>query len=349
VEITVSDLAAFVGGQLLSGADGSKLIRGAASLSEAGEGDVTFFGNPKYLPQLRASQATAALVPSDFEEKVGALCIRCENPTQAFAKILERFAPPPVTHAPGVHPTAIIGRDVLIGEGASIQPYVVLEDGARIGANTVIGAHGYVGHGARVGNDTLLHARVTVGARCIVGDRVILHSGVVLGSDGFGFEFQNGRHVKIPQTGIVQIDDDVEIGANTCLDRARFGRTWVKAGTKIDNLVQIGHNVIIGPHCIICGQVGLSGSVKLGAYVTLAGQVGAAGHLEVADQVMVGGKGGINKSLPNKGIYMGNPAVDARQYREQVAHIHGLGKLKARVRALEQLLREAGKSLPPET
>jgi UDP-3-O-[3-hydroxymyristoyl] glucosamine N-acyltransferase len=346
--MTVSELAALVGGQLASGVDGSAKIHGAASLAEAGAGHVTFFASPKYLAQLRGSQATVVIVPLDFAETIATGCIRCENPTIAFAKILDRLAPPPIKFAPGIHPTAVVAADAEVASSASIQPYAVIEQGARIGANTVIGAYTYIGHEASVGEDSFLHPRVTVGERCIVGNRVVLHSGVVMGSDGFGFEFQNGRHIKIPQTGIVQIDDDVEIGANTCLDRARFGRTWVQTGTKIDNLVQIAHNVVIGAHCIVCGQVGISGSVKLGKYVTLAGQVGTAGHLEIGDGAIVGAQSGVSKSLESKGIYMGYPAIPAREWKELLAHTHGLAKLKARVRVLEQFLSEAGKSLPPE-
>jgi UDP-3-O-[3-hydroxymyristoyl] glucosamine N-acyltransferase len=347
--MTVSELAAFVGGQLAFKADGSLRIYGAASLSEAGPGHVTFYGNSKYLPQLRATQASAVLVPTDFEDAIGPICIRCENPSLAFAKLLERLAPPPLRFAPGIHSSAVVSPDAQIHPTASIQAHCVVESGARIGANTVVGAHGYIGHDAQVGDDCLLHPRVTILARCIVGSRVILHSGVVVGSDGFGFEFQQGKHVKIPQIGIVQIDDDVEIGANTCLDRARFGRTWIQHGTKIDNLVQVAHNVIIGTNCIVCGQVGLSGSVRIGNYVTLAGQVGAAGHLEIGDQATVGAQSGVTKSLPAKGIYLGRPAIPAREWKEELAHTRGIGKLKARIRALEQLLRENGKSLPPET
>ena len=347
--MTVSELAALVGGQLFSEADGSVRITGAASLAEAGDGHVTFFGNPKYLQQLRASQATAVLVPLDFAEGITPIVIRCENPTLAFSKVLERFAPAPIFYPPGIHATAVVAANAHIGPGASIGPYVVVESGARIGANAVICAHGYVGPEAQVGDDSFLHARVTVNARCLIGKRVILHSGVVVGSDGFGFEFQQGRHVKIPQTGIVQIDDDVEIGANTCLDRARFGRTWIQTGTKIDNLVQIAHNVVIGKHCIICGQVGVSGSVRVGNFVTLAGQVGTAGHLEIGDKAIVGAQSGVSKSLEPSGIYMGTPAVPAKEWKAVLAHTYGISKLKARVKALEQLLREAGKSFPPES
>jgi UDP-3-O-[3-hydroxymyristoyl] glucosamine N-acyltransferase len=347
VEFTVQELAALVGGQFASEADGAQKIRGAAAVADAGEGDVTFFGNAKYLPQLKASKATAALVPQDFADSIPALAIRVENPSLAFARLLEKFAPAPIRFAAGVHPTAVLGQGVVLGENVSIQPYVVIEDGAEIGADTVIGAHGYIGHHARIGDGCHLAPRVTVGARSIIGHRVILHSGVVVGSDGFGYEFSGGKHVKIPQTGIVQIDDDVEIGANATIDRARFGRTWIQQGTKIDNLVQIAHNVVIGKHCILCAQVGVSGSTRLGNYVTLAGQVGTVGHIEIGDQVIVGAQSGVSKNVPPKEVWFGYPARPMREAKEQLARIARLPKLAERLKRLEQLLGESGKSLPP--
>ena len=349
MQITVQELAALVGGQFGVTTEGSKIITGVAGAREAAAGDVTFLGNAKYLPQLKATQATAALVPLDFAEGIPAVAIRVANPSLAFAKVVERFAPPPIVFPLGVHPSAVLGRDVQFGEGVSIQPHVVIEDGAKIGVGTVIGAHGYVGHGASIGSDCHFAPRVTIGSRCIVGNRAILHSGVVVGSDGFGFEFSGGRHVKIRQSGIVQIDDDVEIGANTTIDRARFGRTWIGEGTKIDNLVQIGHNVVVGKHCVIVAQVGISGSTRLGNYVTLAGQVGVAGHLEIGDQVVVAAQSGITKSLYGKEIFMGFPATPVKEYREKIARIGRLPKLSDRVRRLEQLLDGQGKSLPPDS
>jgi UDP-3-O-[3-hydroxymyristoyl] glucosamine N-acyltransferase len=346
--MTVSELAALVGGQLASGADGSAKISGAAALAEALPGEVTFFGNPKYLLKLRASRATVALVPLAFAEEVPAACIRCENPTLAFSKVIERFAPPPVHFAPGVHPTAVVAPGVRLGAGVSIQPHAVIEAGASIGDGTVVGAHSYIGHEAQIGGGCLIHPHVMIGFRCKIGSRVILHSGAVLGGDGFGFELQDGRHVKIPQIGIVQVDDDVEIGANSTVDRARFGRTWIGEGTKIDNLVQIGHNVVIGKHCILCAFVGVSGSTKIGDYVTLAGQVGTVGHVEIGDGVIVGAQAGVSKTLAVKQIYMGSPAVPAREWKEQVAQIHSLHKLRTRVARLEQLLGELEKSIQPE-
>ncbi len=349
MEITVSELAAVVGGQLASGADGLAKISGVATLAEALPGDVTFFGNAKYLPRLRASKATAALVPVSFAEEVNALCIRCENPTLAFSKAVEKFALPAIPFAPGIHPTAVIAPGARLGAGVSIQPYVVIEEGATVGDGTVIGAHSYIGHEARIGEGCHFAPRVTVGFRCVVGNRVILHSGVVLGSDGFGFEFQGGRHVKIPQTGIVQIDDDVEIGANSSVDRARFGKTWIGEGTKIDNLVQIGHNASVGKHCILCGQVGVAGSTKIGNFVTLAGQVGTVGHVEIGDGVIIGAQSGVSKTLSVKQMYAGSPAIPVREWKEQVAQIHSLHKLRARLARLEQILGEQRESPPAGT
>jgi UDP-3-O-[3-hydroxymyristoyl] glucosamine N-acyltransferase len=349
VDFTVQELAALIGGQFASQADASIRIHGAAAVADAGEGQVTFYGNPKYLPQLKASRATAALVPLDFAEAIPAIAIRVENPSLAFARLLEKFAPPAIRFDPGVHPTAVVGRHVVLGENVSVQPFVVIEDGAQIGANTVIGAHGYIGHEARIGADAHLSPRVTVGAHTVIGNRVIIHSGVVLGSDGFGFEMAKGRHVKIPQTGIVQIDDDVEIGANVTIDRARFGRTWIQEGTKIDNLVQIAHNVVVGKHSILCAQVGISGSTRLGNYVTLAGQVGTVGHIEIGDQVIVGAQSGVSKSIGPKEIWFGYPAMPMRDAKEQLARIARLPKLVERVKKLEQLLGEWQKSLPPES
>ena len=333
--ITVQELAALVGGQFALAADGAKTIRGGAAIAEASEGDVTFFGNAKYLAALKSCRATAALVPLDFAEEIPPVAIRVENPSLSFAKLVEKFAPAPVTFPPGVHPSAVIGREVTIGEGASVQPFVVIEDGVEIGAGSVIGAHGYIGHGAKVGANCLLHPRVTVGARCLVGNRVILHSGVVLGSDGFGFEFSGGKHVKIPQIGIVQLDDDVEIGANTTLDRARFGRTWIGEGTKIDNLVQIAHNVVIGKHSLVIALTGIAGSVKIGNYVTIAGQVGIVGHIEIGDQVIVAAKSGISKNIAAKEVVWGSPSLPIREAKEQLAYMRRLPKLFERVKTLE--------------
>jgi len=349
VEFTVQELAALIGGQFAIEADGSRKIVGIAATGDAAEGHVTFFGNPKYLPQLKTSRATAALVPLDFNESIQPIAIRVESPSLAFSRLHEVFSPPPPHFAPGVHPTAVIGSGVVLGECVSIQPFAVIEDGVRIGARSFIGAHGYIGHDATLGEDCQIDPRVTIGSRCQLGHRVIIHSGAVLGCDGFGFELSGGRHVKIPQIGIVQVDDDVEIGANTTIDRARFGRTWIQEGTKIDNLVQIAHNVIIGKHCIIISQAGISGSTRLGNYVTLAGQAGLVGHIEIGDRTVVAAQSGVSKSVGPNLMVLGAPAIPMQECKQQFANIARLPKLYARVKKLEQLLDSEPKSFPADS
>jgi UDP-3-O-[3-hydroxymyristoyl] glucosamine N-acyltransferase len=310
-------------------------ILGVASLADANEGDIAFYGNPKYLKALRKSRATAVLVPHGFAEEVSAVRVWVDNPAEAFAKLLAEFAPPPVVYPAGVHATAVVDPTAEIGEGASIQAYAVVEAGARIGARSIVGAHSYVGHAAVLGTDCHVYPHVTIRERSRIGSRVVLHPGVVIGSDGFGYEFQNGRQAKIPQTGMVQIDDDVEIGANSTVDRARFGRTWIQEGAKIDNLVQIGHNVTIGKHSILCAHVGISGSTRLGDYVTLAGKVGVNGHIEIGDGAIVTAMAGVTKSVPAKEILVGLPAKPMREYKTNYVQLHNIGKLYERVKALE--------------
>jgi UDP-3-O-[3-hydroxymyristoyl] glucosamine N-acyltransferase len=338
--IALQELAALLGGQLSFTGEAPVWISGVASIAEAGPQDVTFLGNPRYLPALRQCGAAAVLVPGDFAGEVPPLLLRVANPSLAFARLVELFAPEPFEFPPGIHPTAFVGEGVRIGEGASIQPFAVLEAGSVVGTGSVVGAHCYIGHGARIGEQCFLHPRVTVAARCVVGNRVVLHSGVVLGSDGFGFEWSQGRHVKIPQVGIVQVDDDVEIGANTTVDRARFGRTWIQEGCKIDNLVQIAHNVVVGRHTLLVAQAGISGSTRLGQRVTLAGQVGVAGHLEIGDGAVVSAQSGVSKSLPGGALYMGSPAQPAAEFREQVALVRRLARLQERVQHLEKSLHQ---------
>ncbi|MEI6350961.1 MAG: UDP-3-O-(3-hydroxymyristoyl)glucosamine N-acyltransferase [Verrucomicrobiota bacterium] len=337
MDVTVDELAALVGGRVVSG-PGDVRITGAASLSEAGQGDITFFGNAKYLPALKTTRATCALVPTGFAEVIPATQIQVENPSLAFTQVLERLCPSSESAVePGVHPTAIIGAGVQLGVGVSIQAYAVIEPGVFIGDGTVIGAHTYVGQGVRIGSRCRLHPNTSIRERCILGNRVIVHCGAVIGSDGFGFELVEGRYVKIPQIGIVQIDDDVEIGSNTTIDRARFGKTWIGEGTKIDNLVMIAHNVVIGKHSVIVSQVGISGSTRLGNYVTLAGQVGVVGHVEIGDQAVVGAQAGVTKSLAGKQMYWGTPALPIAEKKESLAHVGRLPKLWERVKRLEKL------------
>ena len=267
--------------------------------------------------------------------------IEVENPTLAFSSVISFFRPPARNWVAGVHSTAVIAHDAQFdAEQVSIGAHVVIEEGARIGSGTVIRAGAFVGRGAVIGEDCVVHANATINELCRLGNRVVIHSGTVIGSDGFGYEFTDGRHVKIEQVGIVQIDDDVEIGSGTTIDRARFGRTWIGEGTKIDNLVQIGHNVIIGKHCIIVSMVGISGSTRLGNYVTLAGQVGVAGHLELGDQVTVLAQSGVSKSLLKPGVYIGSPAKPLSEGRKFMMAPAKIPEVISRVRDLEAKVAE---------
>jgi UDP-3-O-[3-hydroxymyristoyl] glucosamine N-acyltransferase len=306
-----------------------------ASLADANPGDISFFGNPKYINALRKTRATAVLLPESFTEEIPTHGLFVPDPAAAFAQILPLFTPQPIVREEGIHPTAVISPDAEIGEACSIGAHVVIEAGAKVGARSVIEAQCFIGQQSTLGENCHLHPNVTVRERCTIGNRVILHCGVVIGADGFGYEFRDGKQQKIPQTGTVQIDDDVEIGANSAVDRARFGRTWIQRGTKIDNLVQIGHNVTIGEHCILCAQVGISGSTRIGNYVTLAGKVGLSGHIEIGDQVMIGAMSGLAKNVPPKTIMFGAPAQPIREYKENYALLKNIRKLYNRVKALE--------------
>ena len=310
-------------------------ISHVASLADANPGDISFFGNPKYINALRKTRATAVFLPDSFTEEIPAHGLFVSNPAAAFAEILPLFTPQPIVREPGIHHTSIISPDAEIGEACSIGAHVVIEAGVKINARCVIEAQCFIGQQSILGEDCHLHPHVAVRERCRIGDRVILHCGVVVGADGFGYEFRDGEQQKIPQTGTVQIDDDVEIGANSAIDRARFGRTWIQRGTKIDNLVQIGHNVTIGEHCILCAQVGISGSTRIGNHVTLAGKVGLSGHIEIGDQVMIGAMSGLAKNVPSNTIMFGAPAQPIREYKENYALLKNIRKLYNRVKALE--------------
>ncbi len=313
-------------------------ISGVASLADANPGDLSFFGNPKYIGALRKTRASAVLVPENFNESLPVQLLHVGNPAEAFASILPLFTPAPLSFEPGIHPTALIDASARIGEACHIGAYCVIGKNAVIGNRSVVEPHSFVGQESTLGDDCHLHPRVTVRERCRLGQRVVLHSGVIVGADGFGYEFRDGRQQKIPQTGTVQIDDDVEIGANSTVDRARFGRTWIQKGTKIDNLVQIGHNVTIGEHCILCAQVGISGSTRIGSHVVLAGKVGLSGHIEIGDRVQIGAMSGLAKNVPPDTIMFGAPAQPIREYKENYALLKNIRKLYSRVKVLESRL-----------
>ena len=338
---TVSSLAGHVGGKVL-GDGGARPINGIGDLRSAAPDQISFLGNAKYEALARASSAGAILVSAADAAKFSFTRIEVDSPSAAFARISALFAPPAPHDEPGVHPTAVIAPDVVLGEGVSIAPYVVIASGARIGAGTVIGTHCFIGEKTTVGEDVRLHPSVTIRERSVIGARVIIHSGAVIGADGFGYDFQDGKHAKIAHTGFVQVDDDVEIGANTTIDRARFGRTHIGEGVKIDNLVMIAHNVTIGAHSIIVSQTGISGSTSLGKYVTLAGQVGLAGHLTVGDKAVITAQSGLNKDVPAGAVLSGHHAIAARESLKLEALTRRLPELFARLKELEDKVRNLG-------
>ena len=331
----LQEIAKLCGGEVVG--DPTRKIFGAASLDEAVEGEIAFYNNPKYAPRLRNTQASAVIVPLNCAEKISAAQIRVADPSKAFEQVVLKLAPRPIAFVPAIHPTAIVDPTAKIGARVSIQPYVVVEAGVTIADDTVIGAGTYLGHETAVGASCLIYPNVTVRERTKIGSRVIIHGGAVIGADGFGFEFRDGEQKKIPQLGIVQIDDDVEIGANTTIDRARFGRTWIQQGVKIDNLVQIAHNVVVGKHSVIAAQAGISGSVRVGERVTMAGQVGIVGHATIGDGTVIAAQSGVSKNIPG-GVWFGYPAVPLSEAKRQIAWIHRLGRLLERVKALEEKL-----------
>lgn len=341
MHITLAELVTLTGGTLLNGSP-SLSITGFASLKEAVPGDLSFFHDSRYLERLAKTNAGAVLVPTDFREcPPQVACIAVADPSRSFELIVETYGFQPVMFTVGIHETAVIHPSVRLDRSrVSIGPNAVIEEGATIGNEVEIAAGSFVGRNAVIDAGSKLHANVTVQAECKLGERVILHSGAVIGADGFGYEFDKGRHRKVRQAGIVQIDNDVEIGAGTTIDRARFGRTWIGEGTKIDNLVQIGHNVVVGKHCIIVACVAIAGSAIIGDYVVIAAQVGIAGHVTVGSQATLAARCGVTHDLPGKATYLGFPAIPVSEEKRRIASVNRLPQLTARVKQLEQALIE---------
>jgi UDP-3-O-[3-hydroxymyristoyl] glucosamine N-acyltransferase len=338
VQRTARDIARIVGGEI-SG-DPEQMVTGLAGIREAAPGDISFLASSKYLSAVKTTRASVLIVPQDTPVSFAGTLIRVDNPAAAFAKLVEQVTPPPVTYKPGIHPSAVVASSARLGQDISIQPHAVIEGGAVIGDRSVIGANSYIGHECRVGSDCIIYPLVSLRERTTLGDRVILHGGVVLGADGFGFESVGGKHKKIPQVGYVEIGDDVEIGANTAIDRGRFGRTRIGNGTKIDNLVQIAHNCMIGDHCIICGLVGIAGSVIVGNHVTIAGQVGIAGHLSIGDKSIIMAQAGVTKDVPAGSVMLGAPAVPHKEFKRVNAAVQRLPDTLTKFQELEQQLAE---------
>jgi UDP-3-O-[3-hydroxymyristoyl] glucosamine N-acyltransferase len=330
----LADIVKQLGGSLEG--DGEIEISAVAGLGEAGAGDISFLANPKYAAQVSTTGASAVIVPSDWDRSAHCALVRVDNPDQIFAQAAELFFEAPPRPAAGIHPTAVVAESAQLGEQVSIGANCTVDDGVIIGANTVISPNCYLGYKTTIGEDCFLYPLVSTREFTEIGSRVIIHNGTVVGSDGFGYAVQDdGSRTKIPQIGKVVIEDDVELGANVAIDRARFGKTRVGKGSKIDNLVQIAHNVVIGEHTVMCGQSGISGSTTIGSRCILAGQAGLAGHLKVGDGAIVGAQAGVMKDIAAKDFVIGSPAMPHLKYKKMVANTILLPKLKDRIKQLE--------------
>jgi len=337
VRKTLKEIADFIEGEVVG--DGKLVITGISGIKEARQGDITFLANPKYLPLIEKTCASAVIVPRDLLVK-DKPTIRTDNPSLAFAKILSLLGPQEIKHPRGIHSSVILGQGSQTGRNVAIGPYAVIGDNVFIGDNTVIYPGCYLGHDTKIGKDTLIYPNVSIRERTTIGERVIIHSGTVIGSDGFGFTTVEGMHQKIPQLGTVEIGDDVEIGANVTIDRARFDKTVIGSGTKIDNLVQIAHNVVIGENSLIVAQVGISGSTTVGKNVILAGQVGIVGHIDIGDKAIVMAQSGVNKSVPAGATFWGYPAKPAEISRKVNACVQNLPRLYNTIAELKKKIAE---------
>lgn len=334
MKITLKEIASLIGGEIEG--DPATVITGASGIKEAGEGDLTFLANPKYVPLLETTRAGAVVVEKGL--KIASACplIRVDNPSFAFSKLIELFGPKKPEFPKGVDKRAEVGKKAKLGRDVSVGPFTVIEDGAVIGDRTVVRSGVYIGHFTTLGADCHIYPNVTIRERCVIGNRVSIHSGSVIGSDGFGYVAVKGVHEKIPQIGTVAIEDDVEIGSNVTIDRARFDKTIIRKGTKIDNLVQIAHNCDIGENSIIVAQVGISGSTTIGKNVILAGQVGVVGHVTIGDNTIIGAKGGVSKNVPPNAYYIGIPAMEGKTFKKVHAALLRLPGLITKVRGLEE-------------
>jgi UDP-3-O-[3-hydroxymyristoyl] glucosamine N-acyltransferase len=330
---TLGELAALVGGRLEG--EAALLLSGVSSLADAGADQIAAFYHPRYRAQLKQSRAGALVIAADAaasSEVAGKNLLVVADPYLAFARISVAFHDRPVAR-PGIHPSAVVDSTARVHPSAEIGALVFVGPGAVIGARTVVHSGVSLGSEVRIGEDCLLHARAVVCERCVLGDRIILQPSAVIGSDGFGYAFDpqgSGRgpeHLKIPQTGIVVLEDDVEVGANACIDRAALGETRIGRGTKIDNLVQVAHNVTVGPHSILCAQAGIAGSSELGAGVILGGQAGVAGHLHLHDGAKLGAQSGVMDDIPQGEAWGGFPAHALNDWFRTAAAVRRLPKL----------------------
>lgn len=339
---TLKEIAAFVNGELI----GSEEVRisGIRGVTEAQEGDISFVSSARDVALIELTKASCVLVPKDIKRSFDKPLIKVDYPSVALSRIIEFVIPGNIPHPKGIHNTAVISPGADIGKNVSVGAYAVIEDKAVIGDNTFVYPFCYIGRKAKIGVNCVIYPHVTIREDITVGNRVIIHPSTVIGSDGFGYDtLKDGSHFKIPQLGTVVIEDDVEIGSCVTIDRARFDKTLIGKGSKIDNLVQIAHNVKIGPYCLIAAQSGIAGSATIGRNAVFGGQVGVADHVNVGDFVIAGARTGIHKSYPAKTTLFGYPSKPVDKARETIACIGLLPKLYARVRSLETKIKELEK------
>jgi UDP-3-O-[3-hydroxymyristoyl] glucosamine N-acyltransferase len=331
----IADLAQELGAKLIG--DPELSISGVAGIREARPGDLTFLANPRYEIHLGETRASAVLI-EEAKPGAGLAQLVHPHPYLAFLKAVKIFRKERSRPALGVHPTAVVYPGAEVGERVSLGPHVVIDEGAKVGDDCVVMAGSYVGRGARLGKETWLYPNVVVNDDCVLGERVTIHPGTVIGADGFGYVREGEVHHKVPQVGTVLVGDDVEIGANTCVDRATTGTTVIGAGTKIDNLVQVGHNVEMEENVIVVAQVGISGSTRVRRGATLAGQAGIAGHIEIGEFAVVASQAGVTKSVPPNTQVSGYPAQPHSVARRIHALTMKLPRLVERLAQLEQRL-----------
>jgi UDP-3-O-[3-hydroxymyristoyl] glucosamine N-acyltransferase len=336
VATSVAELAKLVGGRV--DGDGTRPVHGISSLAEAGPDQISFLANPRYAQQVLDTRAGAVVVDERFDGDVATTLIRCSNPDAALARIAEVFAPEGPVAAPGVHPTAVVSPTARLGEGVSVGAMTFIDDEVEIGPGTILRPNVTIGRGATLGGQCLIYPQVTIRERCRLGDRVIVHAGSVVGSDGFGYVMDEGRRIKVPQIGCVVLEDDVEIGANVTIDRARFGETRLERGVKIDNLVQIAHNVRIGEGTVIVSLCAIAGSTTLGKNCVLAGQVAIDGHLTIGDNVIMAAKSGVTKDVPSGSVIGGFPAQGHKADLRLKAELRRLAGSGGRLGAIERRL-----------
>lgn len=335
MKISIGELAARINGEVRG--DPKRLLSGVAPFEEAADGDLALAADTAFLKKLDKTEAGCILVPDTCEDGARDM-ILCRNPRVAFAQAIAVFYPPPVPEM-FISSQASLGRDVAYGEAVRVSPFVSIGDRVTLGSRVCIQPHVFIGDDVTIGDDVLIHPNVSILERCSIGSRVIIHAGTVIGSDGFGFAPDGEHYHKVPHTGTVVIEDDVEIGANNAIDRATFGKTWIRKGVKTDNLIQIAHNVEIGEDTVIAALTGIAGSATIGRHVILAGQVGVSGHLTIGDNAILGPKTGVAKSLDAGDVVMGSPAMPVKQFMRQVSLLARLPDMKKKLTELTKMMR----------